>query len=77
MALLRQLGCGMMLLSSHANDGAAEVMLVMVRCRCRDDLAAMLCLCQVMLAMTLPSHASDGAVEVTWLRCNGGAKSCW
>jgi hypothetical protein len=77
MVLPRQLGRGAMLLPSHANDGAAEAMLVMVQCRYQDDLVAMLCLCQVMLAMTLPSHASDGAVEVTWPRCNVGAKSCW
>jgi hypothetical protein len=35
------------------------------RCRYRDDLATVRCLCQVMLVMILPSHASDGTTEMT------------
>jgi hypothetical protein len=47
------------------------------RWRCRDDLAAVRCLCQVMLAMTLSSHAIDGTAKATWPRRIVSAESYW
>jgi hypothetical protein len=80
-------------LLSHPSDGATgeiwpwrdvhaescwwwcyQVMLVM---RCRGDLAATRCRCQVMLAMVLPSLAGDRTVGVTWPRRDVDVESCW
>jgi hypothetical protein len=57
MALLGQLGYDAMWMSSHAGDGATESCW---QWRCRGDLVAMRCKCQVMLVTVLPSHAGDG-----------------
>jgi hypothetical protein len=48
MVLMRQLGCGVMSVWSHAGDGVVEA-----RCRCR-----------VWLVMVLSSHVGNGAAEV-------------
>jgi hypothetical protein len=51
---------------SHAEDGVAKSCW---QWRCRGDLTAVRCRCQVVLVIVLLSHANDGAAKSCWWRC--------
>jgi hypothetical protein len=72
--LLRQLGCDVMLMPSHAGDGTVESCW---RWQCRDDMAVTRYRCRVMLVTELLNHTGDGAAKATWPRRNVDAESCW
>jgi hypothetical protein len=63
MALPRRLGHGTMALLSHADDGAAEAMLVMARCRCRVILVMALSKRLDRCVMSMSSHADDDSAK--------------
>jgi hypothetical protein len=70
MALPRRLGNGVMLLPSHAGDGATEATwpwrdIIAEPCwrwHCQDELAMARCRCRVMLVKVLPKRLRHGAM---------------
>jgi hypothetical protein len=74
MVLPVRLGYEVMLMLSHAGDGAAKSCWQL---RYQGNFATMQCRCRVMLAMVLLSHAGNGIAEATWPRHNVDAESCW